>query len=292
MSLEHVVAHLRCPQCAADIRIDGAMLACAAGHRYDIARQGYVNLLGGGAHAGTADTSAMVAARQAFLARGHFDPLVDAVAAEAQRLVLGAVSGCVIDLGAGPGQFLATVLERLPTSVGLALDLSKYAVRRAARAHPRIGAAVCDTWRPLPVQDAAAALVLDIFAPRNGHEIARVLRPGGALLVVTPTPDHLRELIGPLGLLSIDDDKPARVRGQLAPHLTYEDETPLRFPMEVDHVDAETIAAMGPSAWHLADAELARRVHALPPAMRVTAAVTLSVYRRPVAVATSTVSTR
>ncbi len=51
------------------------------------------------------------------------------------------------------------------------------------------------------MRDAVAALVLNVFAPRNGAETTRVLAPGGLLAVVTPTERHLEELVGPLGLL-------------------------------------------------------------------------------------------
>jgi 23S rRNA (guanine745-N1)-methyltransferase len=67
----------------------------------------------------------------------------------------------------------------------VAVDASKYAARRAARAHPRLGAVVDDTWREVPVRSRAIALAACIFAPRNGPEIARVLAPGGELVVVT-----------------------------------------------------------------------------------------------------------
>lgn len=279
MTLDHVVGHLRCPHCAADLRVDGAAVVCAAGHRHDIARQGYVNLLPGGAQASTADTARMVAARAEFFARGHFAPLVGALASEAQRIADGGPAGCVVDLGAGPGQYLAAVLERLPGRVGLALDLSKYAARRAARAHPRIGAAVCDTWRPLPVRTGTAALVLGVFAPRNGEQIARVLHRGGALLVVTPAAGHLAEMIAPLGLLSVDDDKSARVRRQLSPHLTLERETAVVFDLALPGPDVAALVAMGPSAWHVDREHIARQVRALDDPLHVTASVTMSVYR-------------
>ena len=76
--LDDVLDLLRCPHCAAALeRVDG-VLRCPAGHSFDIARQGYVNLLG----AASGDDAAMVAARVAFLDAGHFDPLGDALAAE------------------------------------------------------------------------------------------------------------------------------------------------------------------------------------------------------------------
>ena len=77
------------------------------------------------------------------------------------------------------------------------MDISARALRRAARAHPAIGAVGWDTWRPFPVRDAVMSLVLDVFAPRNAAEFRRVLRDDGALIVVTPAPGHLAELTGP-----------------------------------------------------------------------------------------------
>src|SRR6185436_12546810 len=105
--------------------------------------------------------------RCAFLASGHFAPLIEAVAQAAN-------SGLIVDLGAGPGHYLAEVLKRHDAAQGLAFDVSKPALRRAARAHPRAGAVLADTWGPLPVADAAAALILNVFAPRNGAEFRRV----------------------------------------------------------------------------------------------------------------------
>ena len=272
---------------------------CGAGHSYDIARQGYVNLLSGGAHTGTADTAEMVSARERFLAAGHFAPLLGAVAAAARGALEGHGSdrgagagrgrtggspgaptgGCVVDLGAGTGAYLAAVLDAAPGRTGLALDLSKYAARRAARSHPRAAAAVCDVWRGLPVRTAGAALVLDVFAPRNGAEIARALRPGGAAVVVTPTADHLRELVSALSLLTVDDDKPARVARQLEPHLAPAGITRVGFTMSLDAASVRTLVAMGPSARHVDVARVDDHLRDLPVPLAVTASVDVAVYQ-------------
>src|SRR5919206_373512 len=113
----------------------------------------------------------------------------------------------------------AGVLDRAPDAVGVVLDASRYAARRAARAHPRAMAVVADSWARWPVRDAALDRVLVVFAPRNGAETARVLRPGGRLVVVTPAADHLAELVGPLGLLTVDPAKADRLTAALGPHL-------------------------------------------------------------------------
>ncbi|MGV9264480.1 putative RNA methyltransferase [Kitasatospora sp. NPDC003701] len=275
--LQDIQPYLACPHCAQALTPDGRALRCPAGHSFDIAKQGYVSLLAGDAHTGTGDTADMVAARSDFLAAGHYRPIADALADAAAAT---APEGLVADLGAGTGHYLAHVLEALPDRPGAALDISKYALRRAARAHPRIGAVVCDAWRPLPLLDGAAGLVLNVFAPRNGPEIRRVLRPGGTLLLVSPTPRHLRELVGALGLLSVDEEKQRRIDEKLGPHLTPAGRQEVEFGLRLSAADVRTVVGMGPSAWHTDRERLADRLAALPDPVEVTASVTVAAYRR------------
>ncbi|MEU1423900.1 putative RNA methyltransferase [Kitasatospora sp. NPDC005751] len=275
--LQDIQPYLACPHCAQALTPDGRVLRCPTGHSFDVAKQGYVSLLAGDAHTGTGDTADMVAARSDFLAAGHYRPIADALAEAAAAV---APDGLVADLGAGTGHYLAHVLDALPDRPGAALDISKYALRRAARAHPRIGAVVCDAWRPLPLLDGAAGLVLNVFAPRNGPEIRRVLRPGATLLLVSPTPRHLRELVGALGLLSVDEEKQRRIDEKLGPHLTPAGRQEVEFGLRLSAADVRTVVGMGPSAWHTDRERLAARLADLPDPVEVTASVTVAAYRR------------
>jgi 23S rRNA (guanine745-N1)-methyltransferase len=278
--LDEALDVLRCPHCGADLHRAEHTVRCAHGHAFDVARQGYLSLLPGDAQLGTADTAEMVAAREAFLAAGQFDPLADAIAEGAERALPAGTRGWLIDLGAGTGWYAARVLDRLPGLRGAALDLSKHALRRAARAHPRLAAVRCNAWDALPVKDDAAALALSVFAPRNGPELARVLRRDGALVVVTPTTRHLEELVDALGLLRVDERKRERLDERLAAHLVCEDEHELGWSLELDGASVEHAALMGPSAAHLDRAELRARIDALPDPTAVSAAVTVALYRR------------
>ncbi|MFI9332729.1 putative RNA methyltransferase [Kitasatospora sp. NPDC052868] len=275
--LQDIEPYLACPHCAQALTPDGRTLRCPSGHSFDIAKQGYVSLLAGDAHTGTGDTAEMVAARGDFLAAGHYRPIAEALA---EAAAAADPEGLVADLGAGTGHYLAHVLEALPGRPGAALDISKFALRRAARAHPRIGAVVCDAWRPLPLRDASAGLMLNVFAPRNGPEIRRVLRPGGTLLLVSPTPRHLRELVDALGLLSVDEDKQRRIDEKLGPYLTPVGRREVEFPLRLSAADVRTVVGMGPSAWHTDPDRLEERLGALPDPVGVTASVTVAEYRR------------
>ena len=272
--LADVVGYLRCPHCARDLELARGAVSCAAGHTFDVARQGYVSLLRGGPRAARGDTAGMVAARSRFLAGGHFDPLAEALAGAAGRV---GGDGCVVDLGAGTGWQLARVLDALPDRHGVALDVSAPALRRAARAHPRIGAVGCDVWGPLPVRDRVAGLVLNVFAPRNGAEMARLLALRGSLLVVTPTTRHLHELVEGLGLLSVDSRKQERLDRELAGHFGVARAELREWKMTLSRADLEAVAAMGPSAVHLDPGTLRRRLETLPERMEVSASVTMSV---------------
>ncbi|MFG3297327.1 putative RNA methyltransferase [Micromonospora chersina] len=297
-----ILARLRCPVCAEPLAETTAgtarALRCPRRHSFDVARQGYVNLLAGRApHTG--DSAEMVAARADFLAAGHYDPVAAALAAAAVRAldrvravgpparfaptdVRSADAGpypLVVDAGAGTGWYLAAVLAALPDAVGLALDVAKPALRRAARAHPRAAAALADTWQRLPLADRSAAVLLNVFAPRNGAEFHRVLDPAGALLVVTPAGDHLAELVDALDLLRVDPAKADRVAGSLSGQFTEESAAEHRARLELSRTEVATLVGMGPSAWHADPARLAERIAALPEPAPITLAVRLTVHR-------------
>ena len=268
---------LRCPHCGGGLELGEGAARCAEGHSFDVARQGYLNLLPGDARTGSADTAAMVRARAEFLAGGHYAPIAEAVAAAAGA---DPGRGCAIDLGAGTGYYLAAVLERLPTTQGLALDVSKHALRVAARAHPRIGAVGCDAWAGLPVRDAAAAVAINVFAPRDPAELARVLEPGGSLVVVTPNRGHLAELVSAVGMLTVQERKRERLEGKLGTLFEAVGDTAVERTLVLDHVDLAALVAMGPSARHLDERQVAERVAALPDPLAVTLSVTVATYRR------------
>lgn len=269
-----VVPYLRCPICHEPLAGAPGGLRCPRGHGFDRARQGYVHLAAGTpAHPG--DTAAMVAARERFLDAGHYDFISAALAGTARE---GYKTGLIVDAGGGTGRHLAAVLDAVPAAPGLALDVSKPALRRAARAHPRAAAALADTWRRLPLADAAAGLILNVFAPRNGAEFRRVLAPDGLLLVVTPTPAHLSELVAALRLLTVDPAKADRVVAGLAPHFAAGEARELRRRLVLSRAQARLAVEMGPSAWHTDPAALDAAVATLPDPVTVTASITQTTY--------------
>ncbi|MFL0360823.1 putative RNA methyltransferase [Curtobacterium flaccumfaciens] len=297
---------LACPVCAEPLgRVDGGQVGCPNGHRFDEAKQGHLTLLPAKRRALTADTPEMVDARLRFLGRGHYAPVERALAA----IVADATApGIVLDVGSGPGTYLAHALDaahvpdgrpvaapdasapagsrpgprlgvapdalapvgRQPTRrLGVALDLSAVAIRRAARAHERAGAVVGDVTERLPVIDGAAAVLLDVFAPRNQTEYARVLHADGVLAVVTPRAGHLAELAE--ATISVDPEKERRLHDSLTPSFALRSSEDLTWTMELSAEDVHDVVHMGPSHHHVAADTV------FEPAT-VTAAVTVSTW--------------
>jgi 23S rRNA (guanine745-N1)-methyltransferase len=273
-------ALLRCPVCARRLRAApaaGRGLDCPAGHHFDQARQGYVDLVSGAVtHEG--DSAAMVEARARFLAAGHFDAVGTLLADCAER-ALRYAPHVVVDAGAGTGHYLARVLEKYPDALGLALDVAKPALRRAARAHPRALAVRADVWRGLPVADGVAGVLLNVFAPRNAAEFARVLHPDGTLLVVTPAAGHLGELVDALGLLTVDPEKDRRLEQTLGGRFELAAHQDLNQPLRLSHEEALSLVEMGPSAWHTDPVRLAARLAALPTPVETVARLRVSTYQ-------------
>ncbi|MFC9692810.1 putative RNA methyltransferase [Kribbella sp. NPDC056951] len=272
-----LVAVLRCPVCADALALTDRTARCAQGHAYDLAKQGYLNLLPSASNGIEGDSAGMIGARTVFLGGGHYAPIRDALILRAAEYLQPDSDELVVEVGAGTGYYLAGVTGR--SRPGLALDVSRYAARRAAKVDPLIGSVVCDAWRELPVVDGAAQVVLNVFAPRNATEMARILSPGGALLVVTPNPEHLAELVGVLGMVSVDEDKERRLQDALGGTFVETGREVIAEPMRLDRVAVEQLVLMTPSARHISPHELADRIAALPEPALVTLSVTLTTWQ-------------
>lgn len=277
--LADVTRFLRCPLCRGGLRHGGSALLCAGGHCFDIARQGYVNLLTGRPGRRDTDTASMVGARARFLAGGHFEQLAGLLAARS-REAMTPIPGdaCVLDVGAGTGYYLARILDGGTGQPGIAVDASKHAARRAARAHSRIGAVVTDAWQEFPVRSGVVGVAVVVFAPRNPAELYRVLNGRGQLIVVTPAPGHLREVIEPLGLLRIPGSKEQQLSAQFGQFFRLTGQEAMERRLHLDQEDLRSVAMMGPSAWHVQPETLDQRIGSLGAAADVTAAFTISAY--------------
>jgi 23S rRNA (guanine745-N1)-methyltransferase len=248
---------LICPVCRDPLRSLEGRVACDRGHSFDVAREGYVNLAGSGRpQRHTGDSREMVAHRRAFLAAGHFDPLADRIAAHVAAH-LDALAGdeppLILDAGCGPGWYLDAVVRGLGARAARAIgaDLSKEAIRVAARRHPHHCFVVADTRELLPVGDRSVKVLLDVFAPRNRGEFRRVLADDGLLVVTIPGEEHLGELPERLRPVTVHPEKRATTLADLEPsfELVRVEAVTHALSLSPDHL--RSLVLMGPGARHL-----------------------------------------
>ncbi|MGL4832399.1 MAG: methyltransferase domain-containing protein [Propionibacteriaceae bacterium] len=241
MALDSICDVLACPHCGGPLTLHERMLQCENRHSFDIAKQGYLNLLGA-AQPKNADTAAMVEARAAFLDQGWYSPIAQAV----RHVVSQART--IADVGCGTGYYAAQFLDEGQRAVGL--DISVPALRRAAKAHPQLGVVIADTWKTLPLRTASVDAITCIFAPRHLAEFARVLTPDGLLVIVTPDAQHLAEARRAFGLLDVEPGKHERLLAETAHQFELVSDDLLRQSLELDHEAARQVVAMGPNAFH------------------------------------------
>jgi 23S rRNA (guanine745-N1)-methyltransferase len=275
--LAHVAELLQCPHCGQRLSPTPGALRCPQGHSHDIAREGYVTLLDGPVGRAAGDDAAMVAARVEIEQAGHLAPLTAAIVETALARASDDPS-LILDLGAGTGSLLAEVVRESGGASGVATDVSRPACRRAARAHPSLATVRANVWSRIPLGDRTVDLALNAFAPRNGPELARVVRPGGTLLVATPAADHLRELRD-LHTLSIHPDKAAALRQGLEPWFEELAIRTVEWQLKLTAAEATDVLRMGPTARHLRPDAL-HRLATSPEPILVCAAVELRTFSR------------
>jgi 23S rRNA (guanine745-N1)-methyltransferase len=165
----------------------------------------------------------------------------------------------IAEIGCGTGYYLDAVRRGLSEAgaapeCAFGFDLSKAAVAHTSRNHRDLRLAVADVEEQIPLRDSCADLVLSAFAPRPGAELARVIRPGGELVVAFAGPRHLERLRERLNLLGVGEDKFDRLTERLGPWFELEWTTAVNYDAVLSVEEARHLVLMGPNAWHDVDA--------------------------------------
>ena len=262
---------LICPICGNQLNIGDKSWVCAGNHCFDIARQGYVNLLTvqrkHSLHPG--DTREQVLSRRAFLEAGCYAPIADTLVNTARTLN---ITGDILDVGCGEGYYSA----RLSAGLGLpvtGMDISREAVRCAAGKYKNIRW-LCATASHIPAADGSCGLVTSLFALTMPEEFRRVLRPDGYFFQVLAAEDHL------LGLKSIIYDRLLPKQKNTVPDLpgfVLTQSIPIRFSFTVEGEQVENLLGMTPHVFRIGKegAERLRQTRSLTD----TASCVLNVFR-------------
>lgn len=179
-----------CPVCKEPLYIDGRTYKCAGGHCFDMAKEGYVNLLVGSKSSdASGDDKQMVASRTRFLEGGYYSPLRDKICNLIETS--GIENPYLLDAGCGEGYYTSEYSKLCSKTVGI--DISKTAIRHASKQCKNAEFAVASVYH-LPVPDNSIDIIVNCFSPNAPEEFARVLKKGGYLYYVVPCAMHLWEL--------------------------------------------------------------------------------------------------
>ena len=264
--------NLICPICGMQLNTEGKQYLCPNKHSFDIARQGYVNLLTvQQKHSlNPGDTRQQVLSRREFLEAGHYAPIADTLIETAKTL---GITGPVLDVGCGEGYYSSRLADALNAPL-TGLDISKEAVRCAAAKY-KGKQWLCATAAHIPVESESVSLLTSLFALTLPEEFHRVLKPGGYYFQVLAAEDHL------LGLKSIIYDQLNFKEKNTVPELPGFElvrSIPIRFEFTVEGQQVQNLFSMTPHVFRIGKdgAERLRNTAGLTD----TASCVLNVYRR------------
>lgn len=262
---------LICPICEEKLNLRDRQYVCPRNHSFDIARQGYVNLLAvqqkHSLHPG--DTREQVLSRREFLEAGFYAPIAEALIKTAKEL---GISGQILDVGCGEGYYSARLADALGAPL-TGLDISKEAVRCAAAKY-KGKQWLCATAAHIPVEESSVSLLTSLFALTLPEEFARVLKPGGYYFQVLAAEDHL------LGLKGIIYDQLNFKEKNTVPELPGFElvkSVPIRFSFCLERQQIQNLFSMTPHVFRIGKdgAERLRKTQTLAD----TASCVLNVYR-------------
>ncbi len=194
-------AQLACPLDGLALQLHAHSLQCQQGHSYDIARQGYVNLLPVQQKKSKdpGDSKDMVAARTRFLNGGYFAPLAARLAALSLQYMPTTTPASCVDAGCGEGYYLdyfQRSLKQQTQSIPwqlTGLDISKWAVMAAAKRNPDITWVVGNSQHA-PVSEHSVDILWSVFGFSHGIGFNKMLSMDGKLIRVDAGAQHLLEL--------------------------------------------------------------------------------------------------
>lgn len=264
--------NLICPICNQQLNIRDRQYVCPQNHSFDIARQGYVNLLTvQQKHSlNPGDTRQQVLSRREFLEAGFYGPIADALINAAKDL---GITGQILDVGCGEGYYSARLADALEASL-TGLDISKEAVRWAAAKY-KGKQWLCATAAHIPVEAESVDLLTSLFALTLPEEFSRVLKPGGYYFQVLAAEDHL------LGLKSIIYDQLNHKEKNTVPQIPGFERVksiPIRFSFTVEGRQIRNLFSMTPHVFRIGKAGAARLDQT--EVLTDTASCVLNVYRR------------
>ncbi|WP_246569236.1 putative RNA methyltransferase [Allobacillus halotolerans] len=260
--IQHHEQQLRCPICHQPIRIgESNKLICTNRHSFDLAKQGYVNLLNQPSDS-QYDKKLFASRRQIITETGLYHLLHKKIAEIVAENLPEAGQYMILDAGSGEGSHLHEVVksQQEPTVSGIGIDISKEGVKMAAGQYKDQMWFVADLAN-LPIADQSVAVIMNILSPANYQEFKRVLVDDGLIIKVVPRSDYLaelREAIGKKEAQAYDNKKITSLFGE---HFQLIDVISLTNQVELTAQERKHLSQMAPLAWHADQEKIDRFVH-------------------------------
>lgn len=253
----------RCPVCRqALVPNAGYSLVCRNGHSFDLAKTGSIHLRLSHDKP-THYSQALFEARQIISQSGFFTPLLQTIADLGEHFLQGKDERQIriLDAGCGEGSHLAHLVQTWQERrdvLGVGIDLSKEAIRLAAKAYPGRIWCVADVAN-LPLQSGQFAVILNLFSPTNYKEMKRLLRPDGLFIKVVPGSGYLQEL---RQLLFDQQEKRQYSNERIIARFRRQFQSvqllPIRYTRRLMHDELDHLIRMSPLAWQRTDEDIQR----------------------------------
>lgn len=239
-----------CPLCAGELQLQSRSYVCHNRHSFDMAKEGYVNLLPVQQKNSKdpGDNREMMQARRAFLSQHHYAPMREHVAQLLSSQLETRCDAQILDIGCGEGYYTQAFAESVPQAHTYGLDISKVAIRYAAKRYPDVDFCVASSNR-LPFAASCLDAIVRIYAPCDHAELLRSLKDGAILITVTPAARHLyqlKQLVYPD--VRLHDNSAQEIQG-----LMLVSQHNLHYEMPLSGVDATHLLQMTPFAWRAKD---------------------------------------
>lgn len=260
-----------CPICQSPLAPDAEVWRCDGSqnpkqtmHPFDVARQGYVNLLPVQQKKSKApgDSAASIAARQRFLAAGHYQPLQALICEQMTLLLAQDTDINWLDIGCGEGYYTQAMAQGLGIDTLIAADISKPAVTELAKTSKAAGQLwsqasdqqgtgiypMVTSAAHLPLSAASMSGISSIFSPILPAAFAQVLADNGLLLIAKPDVGHLASMRAALfdQVREHDSDKFLQ---ELAPYFTLLKTQRISTDISLSAQDLADLMTMTPYAY-------------------------------------------
>ena len=175
---------LICPVCGEKLMFCDKVMCCGNGHSFDVAKEGYVNLLRSSKSGDLiGDDKISARMRRDFLNKGYYAPLMEEL-----RRIFADKNGNVLDICCGEGYY-TSALGNNPNLNVFGFDIAREMVRLSAKRGK--GTYFVANMANIPVAEGSMDYCTHLFAPFNEAALAKVLKDGGRLYTVIPGRFHL-----------------------------------------------------------------------------------------------------